>query len=69
MALSEVYRQKIADIRDAAAFASSLSVQLSDAETAQDAVSVLLGLTVQAAVLRDASAELSALLIESGGEE
>jgi hypothetical protein len=68
MALSENERRAIADIGDAADLAKSLAVQLGDAQSVEDVIAVLIGLAGQAAVVRDAGAELAAQLIESGGE-
>lgn len=68
MALSENERRAIADIGDAANLAHGLAVQLGDAQSVEDAIAALIGLTGQAAALRDAGAELAARLIESGGE-
>ena len=68
MALSESERRAISDIGDAADLAKSLAVQLGDAQSVEDAIAALIGLTGQAAALRDAGAELAARLIESGGE-
>ena len=60
--------QQIADIRDVARFAESLTVQLGEATTREAALAVLLGLITQGGTLRDEAAGLYVELIESGDE-